>query len=163
MKSQQLNHGEVDVHLFRNDNKLRFLAIVIQNLHSLVNIETTFIWDNIKQDFVYNQISLLGNHCTIPSMEREPCPTGEQWASQHCNTTASTTYNTANIYQVKKILLPGDHMTVKTNIWDQQILVESTKSSSRPPQTLALITNKSMKIHNTSNQSILMDRKIHYG
>ena len=112
MKSQQLNHGEVDVHLFRNDNKLRFLAIVIQNLHSLVNIETTFIWDNIKQDFVYNQISLLGNHCTIPSMEREALLP----VSNHTNTIHNTsTYhlNTTRLLSRNNIPLVSNTHLIK--------------------------------------------------
>ena len=33
---------------------------------------TTFIKDNnIKQDFVHNQITLLGNKCTVPATQRE--------------------------------------------------------------------------------------------
>ena len=60
--------GEIDVCLYRKDHKLRFRAIVAQNLHCPVIGGTTFIKDNnIKQDFVHNQISLLVNKCIVPS------------------------------------------------------------------------------------------------
>ena len=75
--------GEIDDHLHRNDNKLRFRAIVVQNLHYHVIGETTFVRDNnIKQDFVHNQISLLGRKCIVPSTQREALLP----ISQHNNT-----------------------------------------------------------------------------
>merc|ERR1712041_14744 len=64
--------GEIDIPLYRNEHKLRFRAIVAQHLHCPVIGGTTFIKDNnIKQDFVNNQITLLGNKCTVPSTQRE--------------------------------------------------------------------------------------------
>ena len=64
--------SEIYVYLYRNDNKLRFWAIVAQHLHYPVIGGTKFERDNnIKQDFVHNQISLLGNKCTVPSTQRE--------------------------------------------------------------------------------------------
>ena len=77
--------GEVDVSLYRNAHKLRFRAIVAQHLHYPVIGGTTFIRDNnITQNFVHNQISLLGNKCTVPSTQREALlPITQQLNSQH--------------------------------------------------------------------------------
>ena len=82
--------GEIDVTFYRNSHKLRFRAIVARNLHCPVIGGTTFIKDNnIKQDFVHNQISLLGNKCIVPSTRREALLP----ISQHHNTIHNTAHN----------------------------------------------------------------------
>ena len=62
---------EVNILLYRNYNKLLFKAIVAQNLHCPVIGGTTFIKDNIKQDFLLNHIYLLGTRCTVHRTQRE--------------------------------------------------------------------------------------------
>ena len=189
--------GEIDVCLYRKDHKLRFRAIVAQNLHCPVIGGTTFIKDNnIKQDFVHNQISLLGNKCTVPSTQREALlpiaqhigtnhntiythkhhthhlhststnntPGGSSLASHEAwpamvggssslascgawptvvggsnpGPTATTNNtptqplgkNTNSLVSIKskRIILPGDHLTVKTELPDQEMVVEAVKT-----------------------------------
>ena len=53
---------------------------------------TTFIWDNIiKQDFVYNQISLLDNYCTVSSARRgfHSCISPQQYHTLHQHNTCT--------------------------------------------------------------------------
>ena len=60
--------GEIDECLYRNEHKLKYRALVTDRLHCPAIGGTTFILDNdIKQDFVKNQISLLGNKCSVPA------------------------------------------------------------------------------------------------
>ena len=61
--------------------------------------------------------------------------------------------------KTKRILLPGDHLSVKTHLPDQEILVEATNSNNWPPPTLASIKNHNMDIHNTTTKPILIDGK----
>ena len=87
--------GEIDVYLYRNDHKLRFRAIMAQNLHCPVIGGTMFIKDNnIKQDFVHNQISLLRNKCTVPSTHEALLP-----IAQHINTNLNTIYTHKHTHQ----------------------------------------------------------------
>jgi len=198
--------GQVDVNLYRNSHKLRFRAIVARNLHCPVIGGTTFIKDNnIKQDFVCNQISLLGNRCTVPSTQREALlpiaqynntnhdtnsttclhclhsilaqqlPTAtqtylQQLNSTTLNTTSTTPHRTATqplatppnpliSIKARKILLPGDHLTITTDLPDQEMLVEATKSNNWPPPTLAAINNKNIKLRNNTTNPILLDGK----
>ena len=138
--------------LYRKDHKLRFRAIVAQNLHCPVIGGTTFIKDNnIKQDFVHNQISLLGNKCTVPSTQREALLPIAQHISTNHNTIhthkhhthqlhSSTTNNTTTqplaktvnpLVSIKsmRIILPGDFLNVKTDLPDQDMVVEAVKNT----------------------------------
>ena len=64
--------GQIDVPLYRNEHKLRYQAIVTENLHCPAIGGTTFLVDNnIKQDFQHNQVSLLGNKSTVPITHKE--------------------------------------------------------------------------------------------
>ena len=166
--------GEIDIPLYRNEHKLRFRAIVAQHLHCPVIGGTTFIKDNnIKQDFVNNQITLLGNKCTVPSTQREallPVATTNNQLTPTClySTTLSNTQTTQPLakpqhslisIKSKRILLPGDSLTINTNLPDQDIVLEAAKSSSWPPPTLAAITNKVTQLTNTSNTPVILDGK----
>ena len=169
--------GEIDIPLYRNEHKLRFRAIVAQHLHCPVIGGTTFIKDNnIKQDFVNNQITLLGNKCTVPSTQREallPVATTNNQLTPTClySTTLSNTQTPQPLanpqhslisIKSKRILLPGDSLTINTNLPDQDIVLEAAKSSSWPPPTLAAITNKVTQLTNTSNTPVILDGKKHY-
>ena len=49
-------------------------------------------------------------------------------------------------------MLPGDNLSIKTSLPDQEMLVEANKSSNWPPLTLATIKNNNMDIHNNTNK-----------
>ena len=192
--------GEIDVCLYRNDHKLRFRAIVAQNLHCPVIGGTTFIKDNnIKQDFVHNQISLLGNKCTILSTQREALlPIAQHNSTNHntihthkythqlhssrplphldevdrgaTNTTHTQLHNTTTqplakptnplvSIKSKRIILPGDYLTVKADLPDQDMVVEAVKTHQWPPPTLAAVKNNLIKVTNTSDSPVLLDGK----
>ena len=100
---------------------------------------TTFIKDNkIKQDFVHNQISLLGNKCTVPTTQCEaPLP-----IVQHISTSLNTLHTNTNTNTIahqphkniikplgkstillvsikaKRIILPGDDLKIKIDLPD---------------------------------------------
>ena len=166
--------GEIDIPLYRNEHKLRFRAIVAQHLHCPVIGGTTFIKDNnIKQDFVNNQITLLGNKCTVPSTQREallPISTTHNHLTPTClySTTLGHTQTTQPLantqhslisIKAKRILLPGDSLDIKIDLPDQEIVLEAAKSNSWPPPTLASVTNKVTKLTNTSNTPVILDGK----
>ena len=166
--------GEVDVCLYRNDHKLKFRAIIAQNLYCPVIGGTTFTKDNIiKQDFIHNQISLLGNKCTVPATHREALLPITQRVSTSLNTihTNKSTHqqhnavkllrNTNNLLvsiKSRKIILPGDQLTIKTDLSDQHMVVEAMKQS-WPSLTLATIKNNILKLTNNTNKSVLLDGK----
>ena len=133
--------GEIDVLLYKNDHERGFRAIVAQSLHCPVIGGTTFIKDNnIKQDFVHNQIYLLGNKCTVPSMQREALlpiakhiSTSLSTLCTHKSTHTTDNSSSNNITTIplakvtnplgsiksKKIILPGDYLSIKTDLLDQ--------------------------------------------
>ena len=61
--------------------------------------------------------------------------------------------------KTKRILMPGDHLTLQTNLPDQQILVEANQPTKWPPPTLATICNQSLSITNTTNKPVYIDNK----
>lgn len=58
---------------------------------------------------------------------------------QNLNTTPATIPLVS--IEAKMIILPGDHLTVKTDLPDQNIVVEAIKSSRWPQPQLAVIKN----------------------
>ena len=96
--------GKMNIHLYRNSNKLHFQAIVVFSLPYPVIRGKIFIKDNnIKQYFV----SLLGNKCNVPNTQRETLLP----ISQHNNTIPNTNTQLISVDNFLKIVSPNQFLT----------------------------------------------------
>ena len=125
-----------------------------RRLHSPAIGGTLFIKENgIKQDFINNTISLLNDRSTVPATTKEATFPVKIHQPNYDDRPPLVTLKT------KQILLPGDTISVQTNIPDQQVLAEAWKSSQWPPPQLSHIQNGLLQLTNESSKSNSPSRK----
>ena len=143
--------GEIKTILYRDKTRLTFEAMVCRRLHSPAIGGTLFIKENgIKQDFINNTISLLNDRSTVPATTKEATFPVKIHQPNHGDKPPLVTLKT------KQILLPGDTISVQTNIPDPLVHTDAWMSSRWPPPQLSHIQNGLLQLTNKSSSPILL-------
>ena len=183
------SYGEIDIYIYRNENKLRFRALVAKNLHCPAIGGTNFIRENdIRQDFTNNLISMLGNKCTVPSTSKEAImPVTKIASAQHCSqphipehTTRSESLKSESLksdvrgpridspknkrlplvtVKTNQILMPRDAIQCQVSVEDQDVVMEAFKGGDWPPPQIASIKDGKVEIINDTQSPVTFSEK----
>ena len=143
--------GEIRTILYRDKIPLTFEALVCQKLHSPAIEGTLFIKTNsIKQDLINNTISLHNDKSTVPATTKEAkLPVKTLYPPHKDDRHPLISLKT-------KQILPGDSITIPTDIADQDVLAEGWKSSHWLPPQQSHIKDSFLHLHNNSTKPVII-------